>query len=316
MTDVRSCEAMMNEIEKALLEKISNLHKIPSGAFSIRRNGKLLKKSSTTDIDIEQKQDGSGIDVFVKPNVKNKSLHMPVIITIGGLNDLVYNSFYIGENADVTIIAGCGIHNSTCNNSQHNGVHTFHLAKNSKLKYIEIHVGEGDGVGAKILNPTTNIFMDENSEMEIETIQIEGVTSTLRKTNAELQNGAKLLINEKLLTCDKQRAKTDFKINLVGKNSKVEIVSRSVAKENSFQEFKSNLVGKSSCFGHVECDGIVLDKARVISIPKIDAQNCEASLVHEALIGKIAGDEIIKLMTLGLDKKQAEDMIINSFLLN
>lgn len=316
MTDVRSCEAMMNEIEKALLEKISNLHKIPSGAFSIRRNGKLLKKSSTTDIDIEQKQDGSGIDVFVKPNVKNKSLHMPVIITLGGLNDLVYNSFYIGENADVTIIAGCGIHNSTCNNSQHNGVHTFHLAKNSKLKYIETHVGEGDGVGAKILNPTTNIFMDENSEMEIETIQIEGVTSTLRKTNVELQNGAKLLINEKLLTTDNQRAKTDFKINLVGKNSKVEIVSRSVAKENSFQEFKSNLVGKSSCFGHVECDGIVLDKARVVSIPKIDAQNCEASLVHEALIGKIAGDEIIKLMTLGLDKKQAEDMIINSFLLN
>ena len=196
------------------------------------------------------------------------------------------------------------------------GVHTFHLAKNSKLKYIETHVGEGDGVGAKILNPTTNIFMAENSQMEIETIQIEGVTSTLRETNAELQNGAKLLINEKLLTCDKQRAKTNFKVSLLGRDSKVEIVSRSVAKGSSFQEFRSNLIGKNSCFGHVECDGIVLDKARVISIPKIDAQNCEASLVHEAAIGKIAGDEIVKLMTLGLDRKQAEDVIINSFLLN
>ncbi len=306
----------MTDIEKALLEKISNLHKIPSGAFSLRRNGKTFKKSSSTDIDIMEKQDGSGIDVFVKPNVKNKSLHMPVIITVGGLNDLVYNSFYIGENADVTIIAGCGIHNSTCNDSRHDGVHTFHLAKNSKLKYIETHVGEGDGSGAKILNPVTNIFMAENSEMNIETIQIEGVTSTVRTTNAELENGAKLLINEKLLTCGRQKAKTDFKVCLCGENSKAEIVSRSVAKENSCQEFKSNLIGKNSCFGHVECDGIVLDKARVISIPKIDAQNCEASLVHEAAIGKIAGDEIVKLMTLGLGRKQAEDVIINSFLLN
>ncbi len=306
----------MTDIEKALLEKISNLHKIPSGAFSIRRNGKMLKKSSTTDIEIVEKQDGSGIDIFVKPNVKNKSLHMPVIVTIGGLNDLVYNSFYIGENADVTIIAGCGIHNSTCNDSRHDGIHTFHLAKNSKLKYLETHLGEGEGSGARILNPVTNIYMAENSEMSIETIQIEGVSSTLRETNAELQNGAKLLINEKLLTSDKQKAKSNFKINLTGEASKVEIVSRSVAKGSSCQEFKSNLIGKTSCFGHVECDGIVLDKARVISIPKIDAQSNEASLVHEAAIGKIAGDEITKLMTLGLNKAQAEEMIIKSFLMN
>lgn len=306
----------MTDIEKALLEKISNLHKIPSGAFSIRRNGKMLKKSSTTDVEIVEKQDGSGIDIFVKPNVKNKSLHMPVIVTIGGLNDLVYNSFYIGENADVTIIAGCGIHNSTCNDSRHDGIHTFHLAKNSKLKYLETHLGEGEGSGARILNPVTNIYMAENSEMSIETIQIEGVSSTLRETNAELQNGAKLLINEKLLTCDKQRAKTNFKVSLLGRDSKVEIVSRSVAKGSSCQEFKSNLIGKTSCFGHVECDGIVLDKARVISIPKIDAQSNEASLVHEAAIGKIAGDEITKLMTLGLNKAQAEEMIIKSFLMN
>lgn len=306
----------MTDIEKSLLEKISNLHKIPSGAFSIRRNGKMFKKSSTTDIEIVEKQDGSGIDIFVKPNVKNKSLHMPVIVTIGGLNDLVYNSFYIGENADVTIIAGCGIHNSTCNDSRHDGIHTFHLAKNSKLKYLETHLGEGEGSGARILNPVTNIYMAENSEMSIETIQIEGVSSTLRETNAELQNGAKLLINEKLLTSGKQKAKSNFKINLTGEASKVEIVSRSVAKGSSCQEFKSNLIGKTSCFGHVECDGIVLDKARVISIPKIDAQSNEASLVHEAAIGKIAGDEITKLMTLGLNKAQAEEMIIKSFLMN
>lgn len=305
----------MNNIEKALLEKIANLHKIPSGAFNIRSNGKVLKRASTSDVEIVPKQDGSGIDVIVKPNVKNKSVHIPVIITVGGLHDAVYNSFYIGENADVTIIAGCGIHNSTCNTSQHDGIHTFHLAKNSKLKYLESHVGEGEGDGGKVLNPITQIYMDEGSEMEMETIQLEGVTNAIRQTFAELQNDAKLFITEKLLTSKNERAKTSFKVKLLGSNSKAEVVSRSVAKDKSFQEFRSDLIGKNECFGHVECDGILLDSARIVSIPKIDAASNQASLVHEAAIGKIAGDELVKLMTLGLNQQQAEELIIQGFLL-
>ncbi len=305
----------MNNIEKALLEKIANLHKIPSGAFNIRSNGKVLKRASTSDVETVPKQDGSGIDVIVKPNVKNKSVHIPVIITVGGLHDVVYNSFYIGENADVTIIAGCGIHNSTCNTSQHDGIHTFHLAKNSKLKYLESHVGEGEGDGGKVLNPITQIYMDEGSEMEMETIQLEGVTNAIRQTFAELQNNAKLFITEKLLTSKNERAKTSFKVKLLGSNSKAEVVSRSVAKDKSFQEFRSDLIGKNECFGHVECDGILLDSARIVSIPKIDAASNQASLVHEAAIGKIAGDELVKLMTLGLNQQQAEELIIQGFLL-
>lgn len=305
----------MNNIEKALLEKIANLHKIPSGAFNIRSNGKVLKRASTSDVEIVPKQDGTGIDVIVKPNVKNKSVHIPVIITVGGLHDVVYNSFYIGENADVTIIAGCGIHNSTCNTSQHDGIHTFHLAKNSKLKYLESHVGEGEGDGGKVLNPITQIYMDEGSEMEMETIQLEGVTNAIRQTFAELQNNAKLFITEKLLTSKNERAKTSFKVKLLGSNSKAEVVSRSVAKDKSFQEFRSDLIGKNECFGHVECDGILLDSARIVSIPKIDAASNQASLVHEAAIGKIAGDELVKLMTLGLNQQQAEELIIQGFLL-
>lgn len=305
----------MNNIEKALLEKIANLHKIPSGAFNIRSNGKVLKRASTSDVEIVPKQDGTGIDVIVKPNVKNKSVHIPVIITVGGLHDVVYNSFYIGENADVTIIAGCGIHNSTCNTSQHDGIHTFHLAKNSKLKYLESHVGEGEGDGGKVLNPITQIYMDEGSEMEMETIQLEGVTNAIRQTFAELQNDAKLFITEKLLTSKNERAKTSFKVKLLGSNSKAEVVSRSVAKDKSFQEFRSDLIGKNECFGHVECDGILLDSARIVSIPKIDAASNQASLVHEAAIGKIAGDELVKLMALGLNQQQAEELIIQGFLL-
>lgn len=305
----------MDEIEKALLEKISDLHTLPSGALNIRKNGEAIERNTTKEINILPKKDKSGIDIIVEPNVKNKSVHIPVIITVGGLNDLVYNDFYIGENADVLIVAGCGIHNKTCQTSIHNGIHTFHLAKNSKVKYVERHVGEGEGSGGKILNPVTKIIMNENSEMIMETTQIGGVTSTVRKTYAKLKDNAKLNIQENILTTELQTAKTNFKVDLIGENSSVEVVSHSVARDSSFQEFKSNLIGKNSCFGHVECDGILLDNARIVSIPMIDAKNNNASLVHEAAIGKIAGDQLIKLMTLGLSQEEAENLIIKGFLI-
>lgn len=305
----------MNNIEQKLLAKIADLHKIPSGAFNLRKNGESNMRNTTKDIEIISKKNKSGIDIIVKPNVKNKSIHIPVIITVGGLHDLVYNDFYIGHDADVVIVAGCGIHNKTCNTSQHDGIHTFHIEENARVKYIEKHVGEGNGSGGKILNPLTKIIMNKNSYMEMETLQLEGVTSTIRKTKAKLYDGATLHIQENILTTDSQSAKTIFKVDLIGKNSSVEVVSHSVAKNNSYQEFKSNLIGKNQCFGHVECDGIILDSARIVSTPIIDAIDSNASLVHEAAIGKIAGDELIKLMTLGLSKEEAENTIIQGFLL-
>ena len=305
----------MNSIEQKLFEKLTDLHQIPSGAINIRKNGEGIMRNTTKEIDIIPKTDKSGIDIIIKPNVIDKSVHIPVIITVGGLSDLVYNDFYIGENSNVVIVAGCGIHNATCKTSMHNGIHSFHLEKNSKVKYIERHIGEGEGSGGKILNPVTNVELKEGSQMIMETTQLGGVTSTIRKTKAKILDKAKLTIQENILTTDDQTAKTEFTVSLVGKNSGVEVVSHSVARDNSIQEFKSNIIGKNECFGHVECDGILLDNARIISIPKIDAVNKDASLVHEAAIGKIAGDELIKLMTLGLNQKEAEEIIIEGFLL-
>lgn len=305
----------MNRIDKSLLEKISALHNISLGAVNIRKNGEVVKRENSAEIEIMPKKNKSGIDVFIKPNVKNKAVHIPVIITEGGIDDLVFNDFFVGENAFVTIVAGCGIHNTSSDTSRHNGIHSFHLEKGAHVRYIERHIGEGNGKGGKILNPTTKIFQKENSTLEIETLQLKGVTSSARKTVATLGKGAFLRIQENILTENDNTATTDFKVTLNGENSKVEVVSRSVAKGKSVQKFQSNLVGKASCFGRVECDGILLDEARIVSVPMIDAVSKDASLTHEASIGKIAGDELVKLMTLGLNEKEAEDVIIKGFLL-
>lgn len=305
----------MNRIDKSLLEKISALHNISLGAVNIRKNGEVVKRENSAEIEIVPKKNKSGIDVFIKPNVKNKAVHIPVIITEGGIDDLVFNDFFVGENAFVTIVAGCGIHNTSSDTSRHNGIHSFHLEKGAHVRYIERHIGEGNGKGGKILNPTTKIFQKENSTLEIETLQLGGVTSSARKTVATLGKGAFLRIQENILTENDNTATTDFKVTLNGENSKVEVVSRSVAKGKSVQKFQSNLVGKASCFGRVECDGILLDEARIVSVPMIDAVSKDASLTHEASIGKIAGDELVKLMTLGLNEKEAEDVIIKGFLL-
>ena len=305
----------MNDIEKKLLEQIADLHSTPSGAFNIRKNGTTLNRACTKEINIIPKKDKNGIDIKIKDGTQNKSVHIPVIITVGGLDDLVYNDFYIGKNCDVVIVAGCGIHNATCKTSIHSGIHSFHIDENSKVKYIEKHVGEGNGSGGKVLNPITKIYLKKKSQMQLETLQLGGVSSTMRKTNAIIGDNSSLKIQENILTTDDQTAKTIFNVRLKGKNSSVEVVSHSVAKDHSFQEFKSNIIGENVCFGHVECDGIMLDKARIVSLPMIDARNSNASLVHEAAIGKIAGDELVKLMTLGLSQKEAENMIINGFLL-
>ena len=307
-------ENKLDKVEKNLLKAIADIEKTPMGAYNIRENGKGIARNTTANIDIVTKKDNPGIDIIIKPNTKNESVHIPVILTQGGFNDLVYNDFYIGENADVVIVAGCGIHNNSCDTSEHDGIHTFHLAKGAKVKYIEKHYGEGNGTGGKILNPQTILYLEEGSSLEMESVQIKGVTSTIRETKGELGANTNLVITERIMTTDNQTAKTVFDVNLNGENSSVHVASRSIARDNSTQEFISNVNGNTKCFGHVECDAIIMDKAKVISTPKIAANDIEASLIHEAAIGKIAGEQIIKLMSLGLTEAEAEEQIINGFL--
>ncbi len=304
----------MDSIQKNLLEKIADLHEIPEGAYNIRANGALGGRNTTANIDIVTKTDKSGIDIIIKPGTKNESVHIPVVISQSGISDLVYNDFYIGEGADVIIVAGCGIHNSGSDKSEHDGIHTFHVGKDARVKYIERHYGEGDGNGENVMNPTTIIEVDENGYLEMETTQIKGIDSTDRITKAKLSAGAKIVIKEKLMTHGKQFAKTEFTVDLDGEDSGANVISRSVAKDESRQIFKSVVNGNSKCTGHTECDAIIMDNATVVAIPEITANHIDAALIHEAAIGKIAGEQIIKLMTLGLTEQEAEEQIVSGFL--
>jgi len=304
----------MDQIEKNLLKEIASLHDIPTGAYNIRRNGESAGRNSTEQIIIIQKEDKPGIDITILPGTKNQSVHIPVVLTQSGTTDTVYNDFYIGEDCDVTIIAGCGIHNSGCEVSQHDGIHTFHVGKNAVVRYVEKHYGQGEGIGKNVMNPETVVYMDEGSHMEMETTQIGGVDSTERKTTATVGEKATLVIREKILTEGQQTAKTDFTVNLDGENSSTNVVSRSVAKDHSHQKFFSRINGNNLCNGHTECDAIIMDQATVVAIPEVSANDINASLIHEAAIGKIAGEQLIKLMTLGLSESEAEEQIIAGFL--
>ena len=306
--------AELNSMEKHMLKQIADIESVPMGAYNIRENGKGIMRQTTDNIDIVTKQDKPGIDIHIKENTKNESIHIPVILTEGGFNDIVYNDFYVGKNADVVIVAGCGIHNSTCQTAEHDGIHAFYLEEGAHVKYIEKHYGEGDGSGMRILNPETIIHLKKGATLEMETVQIKGVDSTIRTTNAVLEDDTNLVISERIMTHGHQTAKTIFNVDLNGKNSSTHVASRSIAKDNSTQEFISNVNGNEECFGHVECDAIIMDHAKVISTPKIVANHIDASLVHEAAIGKIAGEQLIKLMSLGLTEQEAEEQIINGFL--
>lgn len=304
----------MDAIQKNLLEQVAGLHEIPQGAYNLRINGQGAGRSTTENIDIVTKEDKQGIDIFVKPGTKNESMHIPVLLSQTGLSEMVYNDFHIGEGADVTIVAGCGIHNGGDSASRHDGIHTFYIGKNARVKYVEKHYGSGEGTGERVMNPQTVIEMDEDSYFEMDTVQIKGVDSTERVTSANLAENAKLVIREKIMTHGSQYAKTDFQVNLNGTGSGADVVSRSVAKENSKQLFLSTINGNAACTGHTECDAILMDKGSVSAIPALTANHLEASLIHEAAIGKIAGEQIVKLMTLGLTEEEAEQQIINGFL--
>ncbi|MBO5290581.1 MAG: SufD family Fe-S cluster assembly protein [Clostridia bacterium] len=304
----------MNNTELNMLKEIADLHEIPQGAFSLRKDGESVERRSSENIIIEPKKDKPGIDITVKPGTKNESVHMPVIITKTGVEDLVYNDFYIGEDADVLIVAGCGIHNSGDKKSEHDGIHRFHIGKNARLKYVEKHYGEGEGTGERILNPTTEVYMDENSFCEMETVQIRGVDSTKRDTVAKLQSGARLVVLEKLMTHGKQIAHSNMIIELNGEDASSQIISRSVAKDKSEQVFYPRAIGNARCKAHVQCDSIIMDDAHIRSIPEIAANHCEANIIHEAAIGRINNDQLLKLQTLGKSEEEAEEIIINCFL--
>ena len=304
----------MDNIELELLKQIADINETPNGAYNIRKNGQGVERKVTENVNIVTKEDKQGIDVFVKENTKFEFIHIPVIITESGLNDVVYNDFYIGKNADVVIIAGCGIHNDHHKDSQHDGIHRFFLEEGAKVKYIEKHYGEGKGTGKKVLNPVTEVTLKKGSLLEMESVQIKGVDSTIRVTKGVLEDDSNLVVSEKIMTHGNQFAKTEFEVELNGENASTHVTSRSVAVDKSVQEFKSKIIGNTKCFGHVECDAIIKDKAKVIAIPEIVANDVEANLIHEAAIGKIAGEQLTKLMTLGLNEKEAEEQIIKGFL--
>ena len=304
----------MDAIEKKLLEEVADLHGIPEGAYNIRADGKLAGRNTTAHINIVTKEDKPGIDIYIAPGTKNESVHIPVIISQTGLKDMVYNDFYIGEDCDVTIVAGCGIHNCGTQESRHDGIHSFFVGKNARVRYIEKHYGEGDGKGGKIMNPQTVVYLEEGASIQMDTTQIRGIDSTKRYTKIVCGKGAEAVITERLLTHGDQIAESDMEIVLDGEDSKGRVISRSVAQDESSQVFYPRMVGNAQCFGHVQCDSIIMGNAKIKSIPAITANCTEAQLVHEAAIGKIAGDQLLKLETLGLTEEEAEDCILKGFL--
>lgn len=305
---------MFDEIQKRILEEVADLHTIPEGAYNIRVNGEKAARATTANIDIVSKEDGSGIDIHIKPYTKNESCHIPVVLSQSGLKEVVYNDFYIGEGSDVVIVAGCGIDNCGGHDSQHDGVHRFFVEKNAHIKYVEKHYGQGDGTGKRILNPVTEVHMAEGSSMEMEMVQIKGVDSTNRTTYADLDAGARLVVRERLMTHGDQKAESLYEVRLNGEGASADVVSRSVARDSSWQKYDSRIIGNAPCTGHTECDAIIMDKAKILAIPQLEANDLDASLIHEAAIGKIAGEQLIKLMTLGLTEAEAEEQIINGFL--
>ena len=304
----------LDDIQMEMLAEIADIQDVPAGAYNFRVNSQLAGRNTTANINIVSKEGVSGIDIFIKPNTKNESVHIPVVVSDSGIKETVYNDFFVGDNCDVVIVAGCGINNCGEHDAQHDGIHRFYVGKNSKVKYVEKHYGSGDGNGKRILNPVTEVYMEEGSSMEMEMEQIKGVDSTERKTIAELKADARLVVKERLMTHGKQYATSDYQVSLNGENATADVVSRSVARDTSNQTFNARITGNAPCSGHTECDSIIMDEGKILAIPSLEANDVDAMLVHEAAIGKIAGDQLIKLMTLGLTEAEAEEQIISGFL--
>ncbi|MBO4539063.1 MAG: SufD family Fe-S cluster assembly protein [Clostridia bacterium] len=304
----------LNDLQWKILEEVADLHKTPEGAYNIRSDSQSAGRQSTENIEIVSKTDVSGLEIHIKPGTKKESVHIPVVLTKSGLKEVVYNDFFVGEDADVLIVAGCGIDNCGNQDSQHDGIHRFFVSKNAKVKYVEKHYGSGEGRGKRILNPQTEVYMEEGSSVTMEMVQIKGVDDTERTTIARLKAGAKLVVRERLMTHGVQRAYSKYDVVLEGEDAAADVVSRSVARDDSYQKFDAKITGNAKCHGHTECDSIIMDRGKILAVPALEANDIDASLVHEAAIGKIAGEQIIKLMTLGLTEQEAEEQIVNGFL--
>ena len=304
----------LNQLQKKILEEVADLHKVPEGAYNIRSDSKSVGRRSTENIEIVPKTDVSGLDIRIRPGTKNESVHIPVILTESGLRETVYNDFFVGEGADVLIVAGCGIDNCGNQDSEYDGIHRFFVGRGASVRYVEKHYGQGEGRGKRILNPVTEVTLDEGASMEMEMVQIKGVDDTDRKTVAKLGAGAKLVVRERLMTHGEQRAVSAYDVELNGAGASADVVSRSVAKDDSFQRFDAKIVGNAESRGHTECDSIIMDRGRILAVPALEANDVDAALVHEAAIGKSAGAQLIKLMTLGLTEREAEEQIVNGFL--
>ena len=306
--------AELDKVTERILQQIDGSGFLQKGAYNLRHNGISLCHGDSEHIKIKKKEDKQGIDVYIDGNTKGELVHIPVVVDASGMKDVVYNDFYVAEGADVTIIAGCGIHNSGCNESRHDGIHAFHIGKGANVRYEEKHYGEGEGSGAKVLNPVTKIYMEEDSVFTLDTVQIKGVDSTVRETEIEMGANAKLYVIEKLMTHDQQTAESNMEIKLNGDGGSAQIVSRSVAKGESKQVFHPKAVGDARCHAHVQCDSIIMDHAEVSSIPEITARHIDAAIVHEAAIGRINDEQLVKLRTLGMTEEEAEGIIIDNFL--
>lgn len=304
----------MNDIDRSLLEAVASLHEIPQGAYNIRKDGQSEARNSTDEIRIIPKEGVDGIEIHIAPGTVNQSVHIPVILAKSGIQESVVNDFYIGEGSDVLIVAGCGIHNSGSEDSAHSGVHTFYVGKGAHVKYVEKHYGQGEGTGSRIMNPTTAVYLEEGATMEMDMTQIRGIDSTNRETSIHVGKGAEAVLTERLLTHGTQKAESKVDIFLDGEDSTARILSRSVGQDDSEQVFFPCMTGNDKCFGHVQCDSIIMGNAKISSIPAIRANCTDAQLIHEAAIGKIAGDQLLKLMTLGLTEEEAEEHILNGFL--
>ena len=305
---------MLSALDKLILEQVADIHGTPQGAYNIRRNGEGAGRNTTVNIDIVTKTDKPGIDIIVKPHTKNESVHIPVIVSAEGLTDVVYNTFEIGEESDVMIVAGCGIHNSGSSKAQHDGIHEFFVRRGAHMRYIEKHYGQGDGTGQKVLNPKTIIHAEPDAVIELELVQIRGVDSTRRDTEIKLKKRAKLIVTERLLTDGVQQAYSAIAIDMAGEDCSAQIISRSVARGKSKQDFTFDLIGRNACRGHIQCDAIIMDKAVVISTPRISAHHEYAQLVHEAAIGRLESQQLLKLESLGLSAQEAEETILKGFL--
>lgn len=306
--------AELDQITKQVLAQIDGAGFQQKGAFNLRHNGIALCHGDSEHIKIKKKTDKQGIDVYIDGNTKGEQVHIPVVVNASGMTDIVYNDFYIEEGADVTIVAGCGIHNSGCNESRHDGIHAFHVGKGANVRYEEKHYGEGEGTGARVLNPVTEIYMEEDSVFTLDTVQIKGVDSTKRETDVYLGAGAKLYVLEKLMTHDAQSAESNMEVQMNGEDSTAQIISRSVAKGTSKQVFHPKAVGNAKCHAHIQCDSIIMEQAEVCSIPEIDAKHVDAGIIHEAAIGRINDEQVTKLRTLGMAAEEAEGVIIENFL--